>query len=93
MITGNDIKTGVTYHGTVYVELQWHGERPLEVGEDPERVQAEFRSQILHRIYGDANRAVSEMEYAVMSSLRMDASRDQIAAMFRRLRETISVVG
>jgi len=93
MITGNDIKTGVTSHGTVYVELQWQGERPLEVGEDPARVQAEFRSQVLHRIYGDANRAVSEMEFAVMSSLRMDAPRDQIAAMFRRLRETIPVVG
>jgi hypothetical protein len=29
----------------------------------------------------------------VMSSLRIDAPRDQIAAMFRRLRETIPVVG
>jgi hypothetical protein len=91
MITANDIKTGVTSHGTVWVELRWQGERLLEAGEDPDRAQAELRTVILHRIYRDANRAVSEMEYAVMSSLRMEVNSDQIAAMFRRLRETIKV--
>jgi len=93
MITANDIKTGVTSDDKVWVEMHWQGERKLADGDDPERIQADFRTQVLHRIYGDANRAVSEMEYAVMSSLRMDAPHDQIAAMIRRLRETIPVVG
>ena len=89
MITANDMRTGVTSHGTVWASLQFGGERPLEPGEDSQRAITEYTHGMLHRIYGDANRAVSEMEYAVMSSLRMDAPRDQIAAMFRKLRETI----
>lgn len=89
MLTSNDIKTGVTSHGTVWASLRFEAERPLEPGEDSQRAIDEDTREMLHRIYGDANRAVSEMEYAVMSSLRMDAPRDQIAAMFRKLRETI----
>ena len=93
MITANDIKTGVTSDGKVWVELHWQGEAKLADGEDPERVQADFRAQILHKIYGDANRAVSEMEYAVMRSLDIGANHDRIAEMFRKLRETIPIVG
>ena len=89
MITANDVKTGVTSYGCAWVELRWEGERSLAIGEDPQRVQDEMRAQMLHRIYGAANRAVSDMEYAVMSSLRTDSPRDQIAAMFRNLREAI----
>jgi len=89
VITSNDIRTGVTSHGTVWASLKLEAERPLEPAEDSQRAIAEYTHGMLHRMYGDANRAVSEMEYAVMSSLRMDAPRDQIAAMFRKLRETI----
>ena len=91
MLTSNDIRTGVTSHGTVWASLKFEAERPLEPGEDSQRAINGYVVEMLHRIYGDANRAVSEMEYAVMSSLRMDAPRDQIAEMFRKLRETIPV--
>ena len=104
MINRNDIRTGVETrkdpspgfgatepegYQVAWASLHWRGETRITDDMDAQREQERFRRAMLHRIYGDANRAVSEMEGAVMCSLEIGTDRTGIAAMFKKLRETI----
>jgi hypothetical protein len=92
VIHPSEIRTGVDSCGTVWLKLQFEAKHRLSEYDRSDEIENRMRLLMLDKIYGDANRAVSEMEHAVMTSLRIEANRDQIAAMFNRLREVIPVV-
>lgn len=104
MINRDDIRTGVETrkdpwpgfgepqpeeYQIAWASLNWRGEIRITDNMDAQREQDRFRSAMLHRIYGDAHSAVNEMEGAVMCSLKIESDRTGIAAMFKKLRETI----
>ena len=104
MINRDDIRTGVETrkdplpgfgatepegYQVAWASLHWRGETRITDDMDAQREQERFRRAMLHRIYGDANRAVNEMEGAVMCSLELGTDRTGIAAMCKKLREAI----